>query len=84
MAGNSGWLEGDVSQNAQKEEERLGQQRTVVDQRHHQERHQGALRVVHEVAIAHPLLALAAHLAFLARLVALGHQRRIRAAEVIA
>lgn len=57
---------------------------TVVDKSHHQEGHQASLSVVHEVAVAHPLFALAAYLSLATRLVALGHQSWSRVAEVIA
>lgn len=46
---------------------------TVVNKGHHEERHQTPFDVVHEVAIAHPLLALAACLALKARPVTFGH-----------
>lgn len=55
---------------------------TIHDQLEHQKRHQRALRIVHEIPIPHPLLALGADLVLLALRVALGDQ--LAAIEVIA
>lgn len=57
---------------------------TVVDESHHQERHQTTLGVVHEIPVAHPFLALSTDLALATGLIALGHQGGIPLAEVIA
>lgn len=57
---------------------------TVVDESHHQERHQTTFSVVHEITVAHPFLALSADLALASGHIALGHQGGIPLAEVIA
>ena len=57
---------------------------TVVNECHHQERHQTTLHVVHVVPVAHPLLALTTHLALTTGQVALGHQCWPDLAKVVA
>lgn len=50
------------------------EKRTVHEQLHHQQRHQTALGIVHVIPEPQPLVCFAANLAFLAVLVALGHE----------
>jgi hypothetical protein len=57
-------------------------QLTVKHKVHHHEGHEAAFVVVHEVLISHPLLRLAANLAFLCIFPALWHERAV--AKVLA
>lgn len=58
--------------------------RTVIDESHDQVWHECALDIVHEIAVTDPFFSFPADLVLTTRLIALGDQRRLRAAKVVA